>query len=61
MKVMMNKALRLGFIGAVAALLLGVVNFFTEPAIAEYKEKVLQDALSHLAAGDLAYYCKDYE
>ena len=51
MKVMMNKALRLGFIGAVAALLLGVVNFFTEPAISVYKEKVLQDALSHLAAG----------
>ena len=35
MKTMVDKSLRLGMIGAVAALLLAVTNNFTEPVIAE--------------------------
>jgi len=51
MKEMANKALRLGLIGALAALLLAVVNNFTEPVIAEFKAAELQAALTALADG----------
>ena len=51
MKEMANKALRLGIIGAVAALLLSVVNNFTEPVIAERKARELNETLTVLAAG----------
>ncbi len=51
MKVMMDKALRLGMIGAIAALLLAVINNFTEPVIAERKAAELQAALTVLASG----------
>ena len=51
MKEMANKALRLGIIGAVAALMLAVVNNFTEPVIRELKAAELQAALTVLASG----------
>jgi len=51
MSEMANKALRLGIIGAVAALLLSVVNNFTEPVIAQRKADDLNRALTVLAAG----------
>ena len=46
-----NKALRLGIIGAVAALLLSVVNNFAEPVIAQRKADELNKALTVLASG----------
>ena len=51
MNEMTNKALRLGIIGAVAALLLSVVNYFTEPVIAQMKADNLTSALTVLASG----------
>lgn len=51
MKEMMDKSLRLGLIGAIAALLLAVMNNFTEPVIAERKAAELEAALTVLAAG----------
>jgi electron transport complex protein RnfG len=51
MKEMTDKALRLGIIGAVAALLLSVVNNFTEPVIAQRKADELNKALTVLADG----------
>ncbi len=51
MKEMTDKSLRLGIIGAVAALLLAVVNNFTEPKIAELQAQKLQQALSVLSGG----------
>ena len=51
MNEMANKAIRLGIIGAVAALLLSVVNNFTEPVIAQRKADELNKALTVLAAG----------
>jgi len=51
MNEMANKALRLGIIGAVAALLLSVVNNFTEPVIAQRKAQELDKALTVLASG----------
>ncbi len=51
MKEMADKAFRLGLIGAVAALLLSVVNNFTEPVIAERKARELNEALTVLASG----------
>lgn len=51
MKEMVDKSLRLGIIGAVAALLLAVINNFTEPVIAERKAAELEAALTVLAAG----------
>ena len=51
MKAMMDKSLRLGLIGAIAALLLAVVNNFTEPVIAQRKAAELEAALTVLAAG----------
>ena len=53
MKEMANKALRLGIIGAAAALLLAVVNNFTEPVIAERRTRELTEALTVLAAGGI--------
>lgn len=51
MKEMANKSMRLGLIGAIAALLLAVTNNFTEPLIAERRARELNDALTVLAAG----------
>jgi Na+-translocating ferredoxin:NAD+ oxidoreductase RnfG subunit len=51
MKEMANKALRLGIIGAVAALLLAVTNNFTEPVIAERRARELKEALTILSGG----------
>ncbi len=51
MNEMANKALRLGIIGAVAALLLSVVNNYTEPVIAARKAEELNKALTELASG----------
>lgn len=51
MKEMANKSLRLGVIGAIAALLLAVMNNFTEPVITEFKAAELQAALTVLASG----------
>lgn len=51
MKEMANKSLRLGLIGAVAALLLAVMNNFTEPVIAERRVRDLNEALTVLADG----------
>ncbi|PIE05196.1 MAG: FMN-binding protein [Spirochaetales bacterium] len=51
MKEMTDKSLRLGLIGAVAALLLAVVNNFTEPKIAELRALKLQQALTVLSGG----------
>ncbi len=50
MKEMADKALRLGIIGAVAALLLALVNNSTEPLIAERRVLELNEALTTLAA-----------
>ncbi|RLW68266.1 MAG: hypothetical protein B6D68_03990 [spirochete symbiont of Stewartia floridana] len=44
-----NKSLRLGVIGAIAALLLAVVNSFTSPVIARYHQEEVQAALRSLA------------
>ncbi len=46
-----NKALRLGIIGAAAALLLSVVNNFTEPVIARRNADDLNKALIVLSTG----------
>ncbi len=51
MNTMLDKSLRLGIIGAVAALLLAVVNNFTEPVIADRKVAELEAALTVLASG----------
>lgn len=53
MKEMVNKSLRLGTIGAVAALLLAVMNNFTEPVIAERRARELNEALTVLADGGI--------
>ena len=49
MKEMTDKAIRLGIIGAVAALLLAMVNNITEPLIAERRALELTEALTVLA------------
>ncbi|MCG8453913.1 MAG: FMN-binding protein [Spirochaetales bacterium] len=51
MNEMTDKALRLGAIGAVAALLLALMNTFTEPVIAEQKAQKLNSALTVLSGG----------
>lgn len=51
MREMAKKSLRLGLIGAVAALLLAITNNFTEPLIAERRARELNEALSVLANG----------
>ena len=48
---MANKAIRLGVIGAVAALMLASVNHFTEPVIRERKKAELEAALMELSGG----------
>jgi len=51
MKEMTKKALNLALIGAIAALLLAVTNFFTEPVIKQRKADELTKMLSVLSQG----------
>ncbi len=46
---LVSKSLRLGVIGAIAALLLAVVNSFTSPVIDRYNQEAVQAALKVLA------------
>ena len=51
MKEMTRKALGLGLIGAVAAILLATANSLTEPVINEIKAEKLASALTEMASG----------
>jgi len=48
---MLNKAVRLGVIAALTALLLALVNYYTEPVIKTRRNLALESALTVLAGG----------